>query len=112
MQSIKIKNSKMKGLAKEKAVARYLIQQGWTILYQNKKFLNVEIDILAKKKKEHLLIEVKSISKEENLDKILKSKQKERLKQVAQSLCEDFQNLRFVLATVNYQNKIDFFELC
>ena len=105
-------NSKTKGSFKENIVAQYLKQKGWTILYQNKKILGVEIDILSQKGKEHLLIEVKSIKREEHLEKILKAKQKERLKKVAQSLCEDFpEGLRLFLATVDPKNKVDFFEI-
>ena len=105
-------NSKTKGFINEHIVARYLIQKGWTILHQNKKVLGVEIDILAKKGKEHLLIEVKSIKKEEYLESILKDKQKERLQKAAQSLCEDFpEGLRLFLATVNPKNTVEFFEI-
>ena len=105
-------NLKMKGLINEKLVAQYLEKKGWTILYQNKRVLGVEIDILAKKKKNQIIIEVKSIKKEEQLEKILKSKQKERLKKVAESLLTDFpEGLRFFLATVDDKNKIEFFEI-
>ena len=105
-------NSKRKGCIKEKIVARYLKNKGWTILYQNKKVLDVEIDIFAKKKKEYLLVEVKSIQKDEYLENILKEKQKERLKKVAQSLCGDFsEGLRLLLATVDSKNKVNFFEI-
>ena len=105
-------NSKTKGLIKEKLVAQYLEKKGWTILYQNKKVLGVEIDILAKKKQEQIMIEVKSIRKEEQLEKILKLKQKERLKKAAESLLTDFpEGLRLFLATVDNKNKIEFFEM-
>lgn len=105
-------NSKVKGSFKENIVVRHLKQQGWDILSQNKKVLGVEIDILAKKEKEVFLIEVKSIKKDEHLENILKDKQKERLKKTAQSLISDFpEGLRFFLATVNFQNKVEFFEV-
>ena len=105
-------NSKRKGCIKEKIVAQYLQSKGWTILYKNKKVLDVEIDIFAKKKTEYLLIEVKSIKKDEHLENILKGKQKERLKKVAQSLCGDFpEGLRLFLATVDIKNTVSFFEI-
>ena len=116
MTSQKNKNfrikTKRKGFIKENTVVQYLKNQGWAILYQNKKILGVEIDILAKKEQEHFLIEVKSITKDDHLEKILKSKQKERLKKVAQSLCEDFpKGLRLLLATVDSKNEVSFFEI-
>ena len=104
--------SKSKGFIKERLVAQYLKKRAWTILYQNKKILGVEIDILARKNKDIRLIEVKSIKKEEHLEKLLKAKQKQRLQKAAQSLFEDFpEGLRLFLATVDSQNKIHFFEI-
>ena len=105
-------NSKIKGAFKENIVVQHLKNKGWTILYKNKKIFGVEIDILAKKEKEIFLIEVKSLKREDHLEKILRSKQKERLKKAAQSLCEDFpKGLRLFLATVNSKNKIDFLKV-
>ena len=105
-------NPKRKGFFKENIVAQHLKKQGWTILHQNKKIFGVEVDILAKKENEIFLIEVKSLKKESHLEKILKSKQKERLKKAAQSLCEDFsKGVRLLLATVDSKNKIDFFDV-
>ena len=105
-------SSKTTGIIKEKIVAQHLKKQGWEILYQNKKVLGVEIDLLAKKNKEHLLIEVKSIKKAEQLENILKEKQKERLKKVVEGLSEDFpEGLRLLLAAVDDQNTIEFFEI-
>ena len=105
-------NLKEKGFLKERVVSQYLKNKGWTILYQNKKILGVEIDILVKKEKDYMLIEVKSISKPEYLERILKEKQKQRLKKVAESLYEDsFKSLRCFLATVDSKNKIEFFEI-
>ena len=103
---------KRKGLLKEKVVASHLKQKGWSILYQNKKILGVEIDILAKKGKEVFLIEVKSIKKEEHLQNILKDKQKERLKKAAESLVSEFPDgLSLLLAAVDHKNKVEFFEI-
>ncbi len=105
-------NPKTRGFLKEKIVAKHLTKQGWTILHQNKKIMGVEIDILAEKEKEGRLIEVKSIKKEEQLENIIKFKQKERLKKTAQSLCSDFpEGLRLFLATVDSKNKVEFFEI-
>lgn len=105
-------NPRAQGLIKEQLVIEYLIKKSWKILYHNKKILNVEIDILAQKQGEGLLVEVKSIKGESYLNKILKSKQKERLKKVATSLCEDFpKGLSLLLATVDFNNKISFFKI-
>ena len=105
-------NTKAKGLLKEKLVARYLIKKGWTIISQNKKILGVEVDILAQKNKEQILIEVKSIRSEDQIENILKEKQKERLKKVTESLCESsYSSIQLFLATVDSQNKIHFFEI-
>ena len=105
-------SSKTIGIIKEKIVAQHLKKQGWEILHQNKKVLGVEIDLLAKKNKEHFLIEIKSIKKAEQLENILKEKQKKRLKKVVEGLSEDFpEGLRLLLATVDDQNTIEFFEI-
>ena len=105
-------NAKTKGLLKEKWVARYLINKGWTIVFQNKKILGVEVDILAQKNKARILVEVKSIKSEEQIENILKDKQKDRLKKVAESLCADLSySIQLFLATVDSQNKINFFEI-
>ena len=104
-------HSRRKGYLKENVVVSHLKQKGWNILYQNKKVLGVEIDILAKKGKEVFLIEVKSIKKEEHLQGILKDKQKERLKKAAESLAIEFPDgLRLLLAAVDSKNAIEFFE--
>ena len=105
-------NSKIKGAEKEQIVSQYLIKRGWEIVCQNKKILGVELDILAQKNKDRVLIEVKSVSKSEQIERILKPNQKERLKQAAESLCDDSQHsIRFFLAVVDRKNKVDFFEI-
>ena len=103
-------NPKTKGQSKENIVARHLKKKGWNILYQNKKILGVEIDILAEKKTELALIEVKSIRQQDLLENIIKEKQKERLKKAAESLCAS-KGLRLFLAAVDDKNKIEFFEI-
>jgi len=103
--------NKKRGSLKENLVAKYFVQKGWTILYQNHKFLGVEVDLIVKKNQFHMLIEVKSITQQEHLEKILKTKQKKRLLQVTQALSEDFSNLSLLLAVVNNRNKIEFFEI-
>ena len=109
---MKPQNPKAKGKRKEELVVQYLKKQGWKIVYQNKKILGVEIDILVKKQKVCRLIEVKSLKREEHIEKILKPKQKERLKKAALSLCEDFpQGVLLFLALVNPKNEIAFFEI-
>ena len=105
-------NTKEKGLLKENIVARHLVKKGWTIVSQNKKILGVEVDIVAKKNRERILVEVKSIQTEDQIEKILKDKQKNRLKKVAESLCESpHSSIQLFLAAVDRQNKIHFFEI-
>ena len=105
-------NTKAKGLLKEKRVARYLINKGWTIVSQNQKILGVEVDILAQKGKEQILVEVKSIQSEDQIENILKEKQKDRLKKAAESLCTaPFAGIQLFLAAVDRQNKIHWFEI-
>ena len=105
-------NTKIKGLLKEEAVVSYLEEEGWTIIYRNKKILGVEVDILAQKNKEKILVEVKSIYSEDQIEKILKNKQKDRLKKVAESLLSDsHSSIQLFLAVVNHKNKIHFFEI-
>ena len=105
-------NSKDKGRDREKKVCQYLIQRGWTILFTNQKVLGVEIDILAQKNKEKLVVEVKSISNPNQIEKILKPEQKERLQKVTESLYENhLAVIRLFLATVDQKNQIDFFEI-
>ena len=105
-------NTKQKGLLKENVVASYLEEKGWTIISRNKKILGVEIDILAQKDREKILVEVKSIYSEDQIEKILKDKQKDRLKKVVESLFSDSNSsLQLFLATVDPKNKIQFFEI-
>ena len=105
-------NTKAKGLLKEKQVASYLIKKGWTIVSQNQKVLGVEVDILAQKGKEQILVEVKSIQSEDQIENILKEKQKDRLKKAAESLCTaPFASIQLFLAAVDRQNKIHWFEI-
>ena len=105
-------SSKARGWMKEQLVSRHLKKKGWKIIFQNKKILGVEIDILARKQKEQILVEVKSIRHIYQTENIIKEKQKERLKKVAEVLCEDsIYDLRLFLATVDSQNKINFFEI-
>ena len=105
-------NNKTKGFLKEKIVADFLLEKGWTIIAKNKKILEVEVDILAEKNKQKTLVEVKSIKNEDQIENRLKQKQKERLKKVAESLCEDSSvSVQLFLATVDSQNKINFFEI-
>ena len=103
---------KLKGREKEERVCEYLIQRGWRIIYKNKKILGVELDILAQKKKEKVVIEVKSISGPNHIERILKPEQKRRLQKASESLCEKFDSsIQLFLATVDPKNKIDFFEI-
>ena len=105
-------NSKTKGLWKEKLVAQHLKKKGWRILHQNKKILGVEIDILAEKNKDRILVEVKSIQNPDQIESILKEKQKERLKKAAESLCDKpDQTIRLFLAAVDKKNTIQFFQI-
>lgn len=106
-------NSKRTGAIKEQVVSSYLQNQGWTILSQNKKILGVEVDIIATKEQKIMLVEVKSITKEEQLENILKDKQKERLKKVAEVVFSDHPDKQpsLIFAAVNKQQKIHFFEI-
>ena len=105
-------DSKSKGWMKEQIVAHFLKNRGWTILSQNKKILGVETDILAQKEGEKVLIEVKSLKKDEHIEKILKLEQKNRLKRAALSLCDETdKGLRLFLAVVDPQNRIEFLEV-
>ena len=104
--------SKSKGYQKEERVCEYLIERGWKIIYKNKKILGVEIDILAQRKEEQMVIEVKSISDLNHIEKILKPVQKRRLQKVSESLCsKPEESIRLFLATVDSKNQIDFFEI-
>ena len=106
-------SSRAKGYQKEEKVCQFLTQRGWQIVSKNKKILGVEVDILVKKKKELIVIEVKSISHPSQVERILKPKQKERLQKVAESLCtKPHYYIRLFLATIDNKNQIDFFEIC
>ena len=105
-------NSKSKGYQKEERVCEYLTERRWQIIYRNKKILGVEIDILVQKKKELVLIEVKSISNSNQIKNILKPEQKKRLQKAAESLCDNSEvSIRLFLATVDPKNQIYFFEI-
>ena len=108
----KITRNKDKGMMKEEFVSQYLQKRGWRILHRNKKFFGVEIDILAQKQNERILVEVKSVKRGDYLEGILKPKQKDRLKRVAEALSNSSHlSLRLFLAAVNEQNKATFFEI-
>jgi len=103
------RHSKTKGYQKEEKVCEYLMKRGWRIVLKNKKILGVEIDILAQKKKEKIIVEVKSVSSPNHIERILKLQQRERLKKVSESLSDD--SIQLFLATVDPKNRIDFFTL-
>ena len=105
-------DSRSKGWVKEQVVAHFLKKRGWTILSQNKKILGVETDSLAQRGEEKILIEVKSLKRDEHIEKILKLEQKTRLKRAALSLCDGTdKGLRLFLAVVDPQNRIEFLEV-
>lgn len=106
-------NPKRKGAMKEQIVSQNLQNKGWKILDQNKKVLGVEIDIIAKKEQQIMLVEVKSITREEQLENILKDKQKERLKKAAEVVFGEYPDKQpsLIFATVDRKNQIHFFEI-
>ena len=104
--------NKAKGRRKEDLVARYLRKKGWTILHRNKKIFGVETDIFAEKQGERILVEVKSVKKDAYLERILKARQKERLKRVASALSDSSSSgTRLFLAGVSEKNTVRFFEI-
>lgn len=103
---------KEKGLQKEEKVCQFLIQKGWRIIYKNKKILGVELDILARKNKDYIAIEVKSISHPGQIEKILRPEQKYRLEKAVASLYEKFNSPpQLFLAVIDPKNQIDFFQI-
>lgn len=105
-------SSKQKGVQKEEKVRQFLIQKGWRIIYKNKKILGVELDILARKNKDYIVIEVKSISHPGQIEKILKPEQKNRLEKATASLYGRFNSSpQLFLAVIDPKNQIDFFQI-
>lgn len=103
---------KNKGIRNEDYVASFLKAKGWLIQSRNQKIEGIEVDIIAKKQKQYLLVEVKSLYHEDYLENILSQKQKERLIQASLALQGKLQeNTEITLATVNQNKKIQFFEL-
>ena len=106
-----LKNSS-KGHINETLVSDYLEKKGWEIVCRNKRFFGVEIDLIAKKKNLHILVEVKSLNHYFILEKILNLKQKRRLQKVGSMLSEELKgDFCLFLATVNSKQKISFFQL-
>ena len=79
-----------KGKDSENLVTNYLIKRHWLILSKNTRHLGIEIDLIAQKKERTVIFEIKSLSQDSHLEKILSAKQKQRLLQAVESLSEDF----------------------
>lgn len=109
--NLKLQNSRSRsrGRKSEQLVQDHLKSKGWSIVFQNRRICDVEVDILAKRRGVHLLVEVKSLSQEEHIEKILSRKQKARLKAVAGILAPQApRGLSLVLALVNTKGEIHF----
>lgn len=101
----------IKGKQSENLVLNQLIKQNWRVISKNTKYSGIEIDLIAQKKERTVIFEIKSLSQECHLDKILSLKQKKRLQLAAKILSEDFPNgLELILATVN-NKKVSFFSI-
>ena len=109
--NLKLQNSRnrSRGRKSEQLVRDHLKSKDWSIVFQNRRICDVEVDILAKRRGAHLLVEVKSLSQEEHIEKILSRKQKDRLKAVAEALAPQApRGLSLVLALVNTKGEIHF----
>lgn len=99
----------IKGRQSENLVLNQLVRQNWHIISKNTKYSGIEVDLIAQKENRTVLFEIKSLSKDCHLEKILSLKQKKRLQLAAEILSENFPNgLELMLATVN-KNKVSFF---
>ena len=99
----------IKGKQSESLVLNQLIKQNWRIISKNTKYSGIEIDLIAQKNGRTVIFEIKSLSRDCHLEKILSPKQKRRLQLAAKFLSEDFPDgLELVLVTVN-KKKVSFF---
>lgn len=100
----------IKGKHSEKLVLDQLIKQNWRIISKNRKYSGIEIDLIAQRNDRTVIFEIKSLSQDSHLEKILSLKQKKRLQLAAKILSEDFpKGLELMLATVNKKKEISFF---
>lgn len=68
--------------------------------------------MIAQKKERTVIFEIKSLSQNAHLEKVLSRKQKQRLQRAASALAADFpKGLELVLATVNRQKEIALFPI-
>lgn len=101
-----------KGMENETVVMNQLKKQGWKILSKNTKHLGVEIDLIAQKQERTVVFEIKSLTHDSHLEKILSKKQKQRLQSAVNSMAQDFpQGLELMLATVNRKKEISFYPI-
>lgn len=101
----------IKGKQSENIVLNQLKKQNWQVLSKNTKYSGIEIDLIAQKNNRTVIFEIKSLSQECHLEKIISLKQKQRLQSAANILAEDFPNgLELMLATVN-KKKVSFFPI-
>ena len=99
-----------KGRRNENLVTNFLVKRNWRILARNTEFFGVEIDLIAQKGGRTVAFEIKSLSDESHLEKILSLKQKERLKAALEALSSDFpKGIELTLAAVNKNQEIAFF---
>ena len=99
-----------KGRGNENLVTNFLVKRNWRVLSRNAKFFGVEIDLIAQKDKRTVAFEIKSLSEESHLEKILAPKQKERLKAALEALSPDFpEGIELMLAAVNKNQEVAFF---
>ena len=99
-----------KGRRNENLVTNFLVKRNWRVLSRNAKFFGVEIDLIAQKDARTVAFEIKSLNNESHLEKILSSKQKERLKAALEALSLDFpEGIELVLAAVNKNQEVAFF---
>ena len=111
MKKLQKKLHLIKGKRSEEIVLNQLKRQNWRVLSKNTKYSGIEIDLIAQKNNRTVIFEIKSLSQDCHLEKILSLKQKQRLQSAANILAEDFPNgLELILATVNRQ-KISFFPI-
>jgi Holliday junction resolvase-like predicted endonuclease len=88
------------GVTGERTVAARLLAEGWTIAGRNQRVGGVEVDLIAQRGSETLVVEVKSTRNAESPELALDEGQRRRLLRAAAALARPGARVAVVLAAV------------
>jgi Holliday junction resolvase-like predicted endonuclease len=88
------------GVCGEETVAARLVADGWTLVGRNQRVGGVEVDLIARRGREMLVVEVKSTRRAESPETALEERQRRRLLRAAAALARPGVRVAVVLAAV------------